>query len=95
MGAIEAALRDKPVILSDFGGPVEYIKTPYTVQCTQAKTNIDYFLFKKDMVWGDPDPEQLLEFMRDAYDKKLRYMDHEHTKKMVSPENVFKSFDNI
>jgi glycosyltransferase involved in cell wall biosynthesis len=95
MGAIEAALRDKPVILSDFGGPVEYIKTPYTVQCTQAKTNIDYFLFKKDMIWGNPDPEQLLEFMRDAYDKKLRYMDHEHTKKLVSPENVFKSFDNI
>ena len=29
LGAVEAALRNKPVIITDFGGAPEYIKTPY------------------------------------------------------------------
>jgi hypothetical protein len=47
------------------------------------------------MIWGDPNPEQLLEFMRDAYDKQLRYMDHEYTKKLLSPESIIKSLKDI
>ena len=33
MGAVEAALHNKPVIITDYGGAPEYIKTPYTVPC--------------------------------------------------------------
>jgi glycosyltransferase involved in cell wall biosynthesis len=95
MGVVEAALRDKPVIVPDFGGASEYVKTPYTIECSRKRIGEDYYLFKEDMIWGDPNPEQLLEFMKDAYDKKLRYMDHEYTKKLLSPESIIKSFENI
>jgi glycosyltransferase involved in cell wall biosynthesis len=95
MGAIEAALRDKPVIKPGYIGGPEYIKTPYTIDCVRKKVGQGYYLFTDDMIWGDPNPEQLLEFMRDAYDKQLRYMDHEYTKKLLSPESIIKSLKDI
>ena len=92
MGAVEAALRDKPVIITDYGGAPEYIKTPYTIECTLQELEKDDFLFKKGMLWGNPDPNQLLKFMRDAFDKRLTYMDHTHTKNITSGENVLHEF---
>lgn len=92
MGPVEAALRDKPVIITNFGGSPEYVKTPYTIECELQELERDDFLFKKGMVWGKPNPNQLLEFMRDAYDKKLRFMNHEHTKKLVGKENILEEF---
>jgi len=88
MGAVEAALQDKPVIITDYGGAVEYIKTPYTIECTLQELEKDDFLFKKGMLWGNPDPNQLLEFMRDAFNKRMKYMNHTHTKNITSAENV-------
>lgn len=44
------------------------------------------------MTWGKPNPSQLLEFMEDAYTTKCRYMDHEHTKKLVGKENILQEF---
>ena len=92
MGAVEAALRDKPVIITDFGGAPEYVKTPYLVPCELQELESDDFLFKKGMHWGKPDADKLLEFMRDAFQKKLRYMDHTHTKNLVGKENVLHEF---
>ena len=92
MGAVEAAMRDKPVIITDYGGATEYIKTPYTIECTLQELEKDDYLFKKGMLWGNPDPTQLLEFMRDAFDKRLKYMDHSHTRNITSKENVLKEF---
>ena len=92
MGAVEAALRDKPVIITDYGGAPEYIKTPYTIACTLQELEKDDFLFKKGMRWGDPDPAQLLEYMRDAFDKRLKYMDHSHTKHITGKETILKEF---
>ncbi|AUT19171.1 hypothetical protein DSLPV1_200 [Dishui lake phycodnavirus 1] len=92
MGAIEAAIRDKPVIITAFGAPVEYIKTPYTIECEKQEIQHDDFLFQKGMVWGKPNPQQLRAFMRDAYLKRLTYMDHSHTKQMVSKENISHQF---
>lgn len=92
MGAVEAAIRDKPVIITDYGGAPEYIKTPYTIACTFQELEKDDFLFKKGMHWGDPDPDQLLEYMRDAFDKRLKHMDHSHTKQLTEKENVLKEF---
>ena len=95
MGVIEAALRDKPVIKPGYAGGPEYVKTPYTIECVPKKVGNGYFLFTDEMVWGDPDPEQLLEFMRDAYDKQLRYMDHEYTKNILSSEKITNSLKEI
>jgi glycosyltransferase involved in cell wall biosynthesis len=92
MGAVEAALRDKPVIITEYGGASEYIKTPYTIECGLQELEKDDFLFKKGMVWGDPNFDQLLEYMRHAYDNRVRVMNHEHTKKLVGRENVLKEF---
>ena len=92
MGAVEAALRDKPVIITDYGGAPEYIRTPYMINCELQELEQDDFLFKKGMVWGKPNFDQLLEFMRHAYDNRVREMDHEHTKQLVGRENVLKEF---
>jgi glycosyltransferase involved in cell wall biosynthesis len=92
MGAVEAALRDKPVIITEYGGASEYIKTPYTIECGLQELEKDDFLFKKGMVWGDPNFDQLLEYMRHAYDNRVRVMNHEHTKKLVGRDNVLKEF---
>ena len=92
MGAVEAAVRDKPVIITDYGGAPEYIKTPYTIDCGLQELENDDFLFKKGMVWGKPNFDQLLEFMRHAYDNRVRHMDHEHTKNLVGRKNVLEEF---
>ena len=92
MGPVEAALRDKPVIITNYGGSPEYVKTPYTIDCELQELERDDFLFKKGMIWGKPNPSQLLEFMEDAYNKKLRYMNHEYTKKLVGKENILQEF---
>ena len=92
MGAVEAAMRDKPVIITNYGGAPEYVKTPYTIDCDLQELSNDDFLFKKGMVWGKPNPQQLIEYMEDVYNKKLRHMDHEYTRKLVGRENVLQEF---
>jgi hypothetical protein len=92
MGAVEAALRDKPVIITNYGGAPEYVKTPYTIDCELQELERDDFLFKKGMTWGKPNPNQLVEFMEAVYNKKLRYMNHEHTKNLVGKKNILQEF---
>ena len=92
MGAVEAALRSKPVIITNYGGAPEYVKTPYTIDCELQELEKDDFLFKKGMMWGNPNFNQLLEFMRHAYDNRVRYMEHNHTKQLVGRENVLEEF---
>jgi len=92
MGAVEAAMRDKPVIITNYGGAPEYIKTPYTIDCELQELENDDFLFKKGMVWGEPNFDQLLEFMKHAYDNIVRYMNHDYTKKLVGRKNVLEEF---
>jgi len=92
MGAIEAAIRDKPVIATKYGGPSEYLKSPYMIECELQELENDDFLFKKGMVWGKPNFDQLLEFMEDAYNKRLTHMDHVYTKNLMSRENILKEF---
>src|SRR6056300_478707 len=48
MGAVEAALHDKPIIITDYGGASEYIKTPYTIECELQELERDDFLFKRN-----------------------------------------------
>ena len=92
MGAVEAALRNKPVITTDYGGVAEYIETPYMIKCGLQYLVKDDFLFKAGMQWGKPDEDQLREFMEDAYTKKLRYMDHPRTRVLTSRESVLHEF---
>lgn len=95
MGVIEAAVRDKPVIIVDYGGTQEYVKTPYIVSCNRKNVGEDYYLFKKDMIWGEPNEDELYEYMKDVLNKNIRYMDHSYTKNYVSSQNVIRDFENI
>ena len=92
MGAVEAAVRNKPVILTNYGGAPEYIKSPYTIDCEIQELECDDFLFKKGMQWGKPNFDQLLEFMRSAYNNDVRYMEHKHTKNLTSKKEILKEF---
>lgn len=92
MGAVEAALYDKPVIITEYGAQTEYIKTPYVINCGRCEIEQNDFLFKKGMVWGKPDFNQLMEFMKDAYDTKRTRMNHTFTKDLVSAENITAQF---
>ena len=92
MGAVEAALYDKPVIITEYSAPKEYIKTPYTIKCGTCELKQDDFLFQKGMVWGDPDFGQLMEFMKDAYDTRLDQMNHSYTRELVSASSIKKQF---
>jgi glycosyltransferase involved in cell wall biosynthesis len=92
LGAVEAAVQNKPVIIPSYGGATDYIKTPYLIDCDLQEVPCDDFLFKKGMIWGKPKFDQLLNFMKDAYDKKLHFMDHSHTRFVVGPEEVYRTF---
>ena len=92
MGAVEAALRNKPVIITDYGGAPEYIKTPYLIECGLQYLVKDDFLFKAGMEWGKPNEKQLREFMEDAYTNKIRYMEHPRTHMLTCKENVLQEF---
>lgn len=95
MGPVEAALRDKPVIIPEFGATREYVKTPYTIPCEKVPVGKVDYLFKEDMIWGEPDTDKLLEFMRDVSSRQLKYMDHTYTKNLVSSENVLKQLHEL
>ena len=84
MGAIEAAMRNKPVIIPEYGAGKEYIDPPYIIPCTRTKVGIYDFMYEPDMEWGDPDFETLKTFMKDAYDKQLRVMPHPKTHSIMA-----------
>lgn len=83
MGAIEAAMHHKPVIVPEFGATKEYIDTPWLVPCARKTVGIDDFLFQKDFVWGDPDPVKMIEFMKEVYEKRPETI-HEKTYQIMS-----------
>ena len=95
MGAVEAAIQDKPVIITEYGGAIEYIDTPYSVPCDLQEIPKDDFLFQKGMKWGNPDQNKLIEFMKDAFDKKLNYMNHSHTRTIVDGETIIKKIKSF
>ena len=92
LGAVEAAMRDKPVIVPEYGGAPDYIKSDYMISCGTQEIPFDDFLFKRGMVWGKPDFEQLKEFMLDAYRKKIRKADHSFTRQRVSAAEIIEQF---
>lgn len=83
MGAVEAALRNKPVIVQEYGGTVEYVKTPYVVPCDMIQVGRDDFLFKKEHMWGDPNMDKMIEFMRYVAENEVRTFDHSFTRDLM------------
>ena len=93
MGAVEAALRGKPVIITDFGGLQEYIDTDMVIETSLTKVGVHDFLFEPDMVWGQPSLDQLIVYMKKCFHEHRIYKKHEYTKYLV--QNVLQEFDNL
>jgi len=93
MGAVEAAMRNKPVIISDYGGLREYVKTPYVIETSETTVGVDDFLYTETMKWGNPSLESLKTHMRDCYDKRLTTQDHSYTRELNDKvEDFFKNY---
>ena len=84
MGAVEAAMRSKPVIITDYGGLKEYVQTPWVVPCTKGPIGFDDFLFTKDLEWGHPDQGSLRDALRDCFEKRVTFWNHEHTRALMT-----------
>ncbi len=84
MGAVEAAMRNKPVIITDFGGLKEYVKTPFIVECSEECVGTYDFLYEPHMKWGSPSIEQLVKFMKHCVENNIRTWDHSHTREFTS-----------
>lgn len=96
MGAVEAALRNKPVIIQEYGGTKEYIHTPYIVPCTITSVGVDDFLFKKEHMWGLPDNQKCIEYMKIIGNSNITHVDHSFTKTLMKNiENKMLEFINV
>ena len=95
MGAVEAAARDKPVIITDFGGLKEYVKTPFVVKCTEETVGVNDFLYEPHMTWGNPSYEDLVRHMRFCFENKIRKWDHSHTREFASGRMLRAEFSNL
>lgn len=64
MGAIEAAMHNKPVIIQDFGGCKEYIQTPFicSIESMEPIGSTD-FLYTPDLQWAHHASSDLLRHM--------------------------------
>jgi hypothetical protein len=79
MGAVEAAMMSKPVIISEYGGLKEYVQTPWVIKCSKGPIGFDDFLFTKDLEWGQPSHEDLIRCLKDCFEKRVSHWDHEWT----------------
>ena len=94
LGIVEAAIRNKPIIMTDYGGQNDYVKTQWMVKTTKGKVGFDEFLFTKDMTWGIPDHDHYKELLKEVYLTSPKTIDHAHTTKLVSTKfikNVLKN----
>ena len=96
MGAVEAAVRNKPVIITDFGGLKEYVKTPFVIECSETQeVGIYDFLFEPHMRWGKPSMEQLTTHLKHCYEHRLRTWDHQHTRDFTSGSVLRTKLSNL
>ena len=95
MGAVEAALKNKPVIITDYGGLKEYVNTPFIVSTTEANVGFYDFLYEPHMKWGNPSFEDLVKHMKFCYKNNIRTWNHEHTVQVTSGSMLRAKFSNL
>jgi hypothetical protein len=76
MGAAEAAARNKPVIIADYGGLKEYVRTPYVVKCSKGPVGFDDFLYTRELEWGHPSTEELTALMVRCFTEKVHFAEN-------------------
>ena len=84
MGAVEAAMMSKPVIISEYGGLKEYVKTPWIIKCSKGPIGFDDFLFTRDLVWGHPSHEDLIRCLKDCFEQRVTSWNHTWTRAIMN-----------
>ena len=84
MGAVEAAMRSKPVIITEYGGLKEYVQTPWVISCTEGPVGFDDFLYTRDFLWGHPSQKDLVAHLKDCFEKRVKFWDHSYTKNLMN-----------
>lgn len=95
MGAVEAAVHDKPVIITEFGGLQEYVKTPFVVKCTETTVGVYDFLFEPHMKWGQPDIDDLIRHMTKCYNERITHWNHQYTRDFTSGRMLRTKLSNL
>ena len=84
MGAVEAAVRNKPVIVTDYGGLCEYVKTPFVISTEPVEVGVTDFMYQPHMKWGKPNKDDLVKHMKHCFESDIREWNHEHTRELTS-----------
>jgi len=84
MGAVEAAMMSKPVIISEYGGLKEYVKTPWIIKCSKGPIGFDDFLFTRDLEWGHPSHEDLVRCLKDCFEQRVTSWNHTWTRAIMN-----------
>ena len=84
MGAVEAAMMSKPVIISEYGGLKEYVKTPWIIKCSKGPIGFDDFLFTRDLEWGHPSHEDLVRCLKDCFEQRATSWNHTWTRAIMN-----------
>jgi glycosyltransferase involved in cell wall biosynthesis len=68
----EAASRGKPVIATEYSGPLEYLNSRehLLVRCASSKVRQPYLYYNPRMRWVDPDTVHAAEQMRRVYERR-------------------------
>ncbi len=84
MGAVEAAVRNKPVIVTDYGGLCEYVKTPFVISTEPCEVGVVDFMYQPHMKWGKPNIHDLIKHMKHCFENDIREWNHEYTRELTS-----------
>ena len=90
LGIIEAAIRQKPIIMTDYGGQNDYVKTPWLVKTTKGNVPFNEFLFTTDMTWGIPDTSHYIDLLKEVYHTSPKTYNHDDTRRLVSQKSITK-----
>ena len=79
LGIVEAANHGNPVIMTNYGGQIDYVTTPYLIDSTIDMIGFDYGYFTSNMTWGHPNYLQYVELLKNVYNSKVKNVEHKRT----------------
>lgn len=82
LGIVEAANHGNPVIMTDYGGQNDYVKTDYLIDTRIDMIGFDYGYFTSNMTWGHPNYDTYVKLLKNVYNSKVNNQDHRKTVNM-------------
>ena len=96
LGIVEAANHNNPVIMTDYGGQNDYVKTPHLIDSQIDLIGFDYGYFTSNMTWGHPNYETYVKHLKEVYSKNIKQEEHQKTMKLAgTPNYISMQFNNL